>query len=87
MPSVGFALLMDMLLSTKMSVFFFIGFLLSSYGGLDITSLALFGVCVAFVLYFYFNNKENNQHPQLEINNLTEGEIDFEKINKTEHEE
>ena len=78
LPAVGFALLMDMLLSKKMSVFFFIGFLLASYGGLDITAIALFGVCVAFVLNFYINNKENNQNPQLAINTLTEGEIDFE---------
>ncbi len=52
--------------------------LLASYGGLDITAIALFGVCVAFVLNFYINNKENNQNPQLAINTLTEGEIDFE---------
>lgn len=52
--------------------------MLASYGGLDITAIALFGVCVAFVLNFYINNKENNQNPQLAMNTLTEGEIDFE---------
>lgn len=57
---VGFVLFMDMLFLKKMFVFFFIGFLLVFYGGLDIIVIVLFGVCVVFVLNFYINNKENN---------------------------
>ncbi|NRY61906.1 PTS mannose/fructose/sorbose/N-acetylgalactosamine transporter subunit IIC [Clostridium beijerinckii] len=78
LPAVGFALLMDMLLSKKMAVFFFIGFLLASYAKLDITAIALFGACVAFILNIYINTKENNTVKQAVANNLTEGEIDFE---------
>ncbi|OCA99233.1 PTS mannose/fructose/sorbose/N-acetylgalactosamine transporter subunit IIC [Clostridium beijerinckii] len=78
LPAVGFALLMDMLLSKKMAVFFFIGFLLAAYAKLDITAIALFGACVAFILNIYINTKENSTVKQVVANNLTEGEIDFE---------
>ncbi len=78
LPAVGFALLMDMLLSKKMAVFFFIGFLLAAYAKLDITAIALFGACVAFILNIYINTKENSTAKQAVASNLTEGEIDFE---------
>lgn len=78
LPAVGFALLMDMLLSRKMAVFFFVGFLLASYAGLDITAIALFGACVAAILNIYINTQESNLSKSVIADNLTEGEIDFE---------
>lgn len=78
LPAVGFALLMDMLLSRKMAVFFFIGFLLASYAGLDITAIALFGACVAVLLNIYISTQENISSKPQNVENLTEGEIDFE---------
>jgi PTS system mannose-specific IIC component/fructoselysine and glucoselysine-specific PTS system IIC component len=80
LPVVGFALLMDMLFSKKMAVFFFLGFLAASYTSLDITAIALFGACIAVVIYIVINNNNGNQsHQEKEsYNNLTEGEIDFE---------
>jgi fructoselysine and glucoselysine-specific PTS system IIC component len=75
LPAIGFALLMDMLFSKKMAPFFFIGFLAAAYGGLNITAIALFAVCLAFILHFYIEpKKEASVSTQ---DNLTEGEIDF----------
>ncbi len=75
LPAIGFALLMDMLFSKKMAPFFFIGFLAAAYGGLNITAIALFAVCLAFILHFYIEPKKEAEAATQD--NLTEGEIDF----------
>lgn len=76
LPAVGFALLMDMLFTKKMAVFFFLGFLVAAYGGLNITAIALLAACVAVIIHFYIESKEaKEEHTE---DNLTEGDIDFE---------
>lgn len=75
LPAIGFALLMDMLFSKKMAPFFFIGFLAAAYGGLNITAIALFAVCLAFILHFYIEPKKEASVSTQDY--LTEGEIDF----------
>ncbi len=75
LPAIGFALLMDMLFSKKMAPFFFIGFLAPAYGGMNITAIALFAVCLAFILHFYIEPKKASTDSIQD--NLTEGEIDF----------
>ena len=75
LPAIGFALLMDMLFSKKMAPFFFIGFLAAAYGGLNITAIALFAVCLAFILHFYIEPKKAAVDSIQD--NPTEGEIDF----------
>ena len=75
LPAIGFALLMDMLFSKKMAPFFFIGFLAAAYGGMNITAIALFAVCLAFILHFYIEPKKASTDSIQD--NLTEGEIDF----------
>jgi mannose/fructose/N-acetylgalactosamine-specific phosphotransferase system component IIC len=82
LPAIGFALLLDMLYSNKMSVFFFIGFLLVSYTALDTMAIALLGACLAVVLHFYAPSLKGKSTAQdhsdeIEEDNLTEGEIDF----------
>lgn len=77
LPAVGFALLMNMLFTKKLAPFFFIGFLAAAYLGLDITAIAVFSACMAFILNMYISN--NNQKSNSEaLDSLTEGEIDFE---------
>ncbi|WP_067842364.1 PTS mannose/fructose/sorbose/N-acetylgalactosamine transporter subunit IIC [Amphibacillus sediminis] len=82
LPAIGFALLLDMLYSKKMAVFFFVGFLIVSYTALDTMAIALLGACLAIILHFYAPgikgsgaNKVEDNEPELD--NLTEGEIDF----------
>ncbi|MDR4946048.1 PTS mannose/fructose/sorbose/N-acetylgalactosamine transporter subunit IIC [Neobacillus cucumis] len=78
LPAVGFALLLDMLYSKKMAVFFFLGFLAASYLGLNITAIALFGACIAIIIHIVLSNNKNEVgNGSVAINNLTEGEIDF----------
>jgi mannose/fructose/N-acetylgalactosamine-specific phosphotransferase system component IIC len=79
LPAIGFALLMDMLFSKKMAVYFFLGFLGASYLGLNITAIALFGACIAVIIHLLMNNKTMAvaNEAAAGISNLTEGEIDF----------
>ncbi len=80
LPAVGFALLLDMLFSKKLMVFFFFGFLIASYLKLDITAIALIGTCIAVILNIYVgNNKQKSYHDSENVpDDLTEGEIDIE---------
>lgn len=77
LPAIGFALLMDMLFSKKMAVFFFVGFLSAAYLKLDITAVALFGACIAIVLNIYMSPNLPKSADQNVSDNLLEGEINF----------
>lgn len=82
LPAVGFALLLDMLFSKKMFVFFFLGFLMCSYLKLNITGIAVIAVCFAIIIVLFGgNNKDKAEKENKKASasdNLTEGEIDFE---------
>lgn len=76
LPIIGLALLLDMLYTRRLAVYFFIGFLFVSYFDLDIFALVLFGTCMMLVMNTIFGDKE--KVVEKTNNNLTEGEIDFE---------
>lgn len=84
LPAIGFALLLDMLYSKKLVVFFFFGFLVASYLKLDITAVALIGACIAIIINLFMGNSSSknqssiNEESTHEDNNLTEGDIDIE---------
>ena len=50
LPALGFALLINMMISKKLAVYFFLGFLLASYMKVDIIGVALFGIVIAIVV-------------------------------------
>lgn len=82
LPAVGFALLLDMLFSKKMFVFFFLGFLMCSYLKLNITGIAVIAVCLAIIIVLFGGNNKDRAEKENKksgtSDNLTEGEIDFE---------
>lgn len=57
LPSLGLAMLMNLLYDSKMIPYFVIGFFLTAYAGFSTTPVALVGVALAFMHYFN-NNKE-----------------------------
>lgn len=86
LPAVGFGLLLDMLFSKKLFVFFFLGFFICSYFNIGITGIAILATCIALIISI-FGDKGNNGHhdgkdssdkKDIDDNNLTEGDIDFE---------
>ncbi|MDF7682985.1 PTS sugar transporter subunit IIC [Lactobacillus sp. ESL0679] len=81
LPAVGFGLLLDMLFSKKLFVFFFIGFFLCAYLKLDITGIAILAICLAIVITIFGKNNNDSSDQKDETkteDNLTEGDIDFE---------
>lgn len=82
LPAVGFALLLDMLFSKKMFVFFFLGFLMCSYLKLNITGIAVIAVCLAIIIVLFGGDNKDKAEKENKksgtSDNLTEGEIDFE---------
>lgn len=81
LPAIGFALLLDMLYTRKMAVFFFLGFLAISYTSLNVMAIALIGTCIAIILHLYIPNTVKISGAQAQAivpENLTEGEIDYE---------
>ncbi|MCO6532141.1 MAG: PTS mannose/fructose/sorbose/N-acetylgalactosamine transporter subunit IIC [Lactobacillus panisapium] len=82
LPAVGFALLLDMLFSKKMFVFFFLGFLMCSYLKLNITGIAVIAVCLAIIIVLFGGSNKDKAEKENKksgtSDNLTEGEIDFE---------
>ncbi|MBM7624910.1 PTS sugar transporter subunit IIC [Sporohalobacter salinus] len=50
MPAFGFAMLLSMMISKKLTPFFLLGFLMSAYANLSIIPVALFGCVLAFII-------------------------------------
>lgn len=53
MPALGFALLLDMIVSKKTAVFFFAGFLLSAYFELPVLGVVAFSLVLLAIMYAY----------------------------------
>ena len=64
MVAVGFAMLLKMMWSKKMCVYYFLGFLSVAYLNLPILAVAFFGVILCVILYFEGNFKMNKAAPE-----------------------
>ena len=52
LAAVGFALLLKMMWTKKLAVYFFVGFILSTYLGLPLMAIAILGILYVIILYF-----------------------------------
>lgn len=50
LPAIGFGLLLQMIANKKVACFFMLGFALSSYLGIPVTGIAIFGAIIAIVV-------------------------------------
>ena len=57
LAAVGFALLLKMMWTKKLAVYFFVGFILSSYLGLPLMAIAILGILYVIVLYVESSHK------------------------------
>ncbi len=57
MVAVGFAMLLKMMWTKKLAVYFFVGFILSSYLGLPLMAIAILGILYVIVLYVESSHK------------------------------
>lgn len=60
LPAFGFALLINMMISKKLAVFFFLGFLIAGYLQIDIIGIALFGVILAVIISQFMSNNNGD---------------------------
>lgn len=51
LPALGFAMLMQILMETRLIPFFIVGFVAAAYTGLDMMAITLIAVAVAWVMY------------------------------------
>lgn len=52
MAAVGFALLLKMMWTKKLCVYFFLGFILAAYGKLPLMAIAIIGIILVIIFYF-----------------------------------
>ncbi|MEA4874474.1 PTS system mannose/fructose/sorbose family transporter subunit IID [Anaerorhabdus sp.] len=57
LPALGFAMLMNMIWTKEVGAFYFIGFVLTSYLGMNNTGVAILGGCLAIIAFFFFGEK------------------------------
>ena len=58
MPALGVGMLLNYIGKKKLIGFFFVGFFMTVYGGLDTMACFVFASCVAAVMYFFTNKDE-----------------------------
>ena len=58
MPALGVAMLLNYLGKKKLIPWFFGGFFLSEYSGLDLMAISIFAAIIALILYLNGSNKE-----------------------------
>lgn len=61
MPAVGMAMMINLLWSKKVAIFFLLGFFITQYAGIDVLFLTIIAVCLAVLDYFYYNPKAQVQ--------------------------
>lgn len=60
LPAVGFALLLQPMMSGKNILYFIFGFIMISYGNLPILAVTLVGVIIAFIIVFEVGGSNNS---------------------------
>lgn len=63
LPALGFAMLAQMIMNKKVAVFFFIGFFLVAYGGINTTGVAIFAALLAIVMYVFIDKDKAENMP------------------------
>ena len=52
LPALGFAMLLQILMETKLIPFFMVGFVIAAYTGLSMLAITLLGIAIALVMYW-----------------------------------
>ncbi len=58
LPAMGFAMLLQILITPKLIPFFIFGFVLAAYTGLDMLAITLIAVSIALVMYQILSNQQ-----------------------------
>ena len=58
MPAIGFAIILKSIGNAKLLPYFFIGFFLIQYLGISTMAAAIFGACIALIVFFNSQNEK-----------------------------
>lgn len=58
--AVGFGLLLKMMWTKKLAVYYFLGFIMAAYCGMPLMAIAIVGIILVIILYFEGNFRKNN---------------------------
>lgn len=61
LPAVGFALLLQPMMTGKNFLYFFLGFILVAFGGQNVLAVTSFGVVLAFIVVFELGKNKNEK--------------------------
>ena len=71
LPAVGFALLLQPMMTSKNSLYFFLGFIMVAFASQSVLAVTAFGVVVAFIVVFEIgHSKSNNMNDEVEDKEL-----------------
>lgn len=71
LPAVGFALLLQPMMTSKNSLYFFLGFIMVAFASQSVLAVTAFGVVVAFIVVFEIgHSKSNNVSDEVEDKEL-----------------
>lgn len=76
LPAVGFALLLQPMMTAKNIIYFLLGFIMVSYLNLPILAITILGVILAFVITNEMNGKYSGTHDKTQENDGLEGLFD-----------
>lgn len=71
LPALGFAMLLNMIWTKEIGAFYFIGFALTSFLGMNNTGVAILGACFAVIAYFFVKSDRNEDEEEAEEENGT----------------
>lgn len=66
LPAVGFALLLQPMMTGKNLLYFVLGFIMISYGNLPILAVTIIGVVLAFIIVFEVGGKSDNSNNNID---------------------
>ena len=70
MPALGFAMLINMMISKRLIPYFMLGFLIAAYLKLDLIAVALIAICIAFIVNQCMDNHGDNNGSNINENGI-----------------
>lgn len=75
LAAVGFALLLKMMWTKKLAVYYILGFVMAAYCGLPLMAIAIIGIILVIILYFEGSFSKNRKNTEKVVSNEGEEEL------------
>lgn len=82
MPALGIAMLLKFMANKKLIAFFFAGYFMAAYVGLDTMAITIFAVCTAIIIFFFGHQPAKGKEIEVEAEELARVENANVKLSK-----